>query len=343
LLNVVGEAVLQNGGGIATTSFGSGPAGDVNISTAKLAIGGGSNASGIFSLAAQGSGGQPGRIVIDTGDLSIEPNGSINISNGASVSDPDAITPTQIMITAGQIEMSDGLITAASTGNIAASAIDIRYGSALRMDPSTISTASQDGNGGPITIDGAGPLLMSHSNITTSVLGATNGNGGDISITVPAIAMDTGAIQANTQAPLASGGTISINSQLLVPSYQSFESGGNAINFVATAVGLNVVQAAAPDGVNGAINVTVPTLDLGNALLGLTVRAATPVTLGRVLCGPTQGNSLTVAGRGGIAPTAYDPLWIELDQSWRQAVARLHPPTVAAILDRVAWSDVTCR
>jgi hypothetical protein len=202
---------------------------------------------------------------------------------------------------------------------VAASAIDIRYGSEMRLDPSTISTSSQDGNGGPITIDGSGPLILSHSNITTSVLGTANGNGGDISITVPVVALDSGAIQANTLASLASGGTVTINAQALVPSYQSFTLGGNALAFDPTAIGLNIVQAAAPDGVNGALSVTVPTLDLGNALLGLTGRPAAPVGLGHDLCRSTRGSSLAVAGHGGIAPTAYDPLWIDPDQSWGTA------------------------
>jgi hypothetical protein len=189
------------------------------------------------------------------------------------------------------------------------------------MDPSTIETSSQDGNGGPISITGAGPLLISQSNITTSVLGTSNGNGGDITINVPVIALDTGAIQANTFAPLASGGTVIINAQALVPSYQSFVLGGSAIAFDPTSTGLNVVQAAAPDGVSGALSVTVPTLDLGNALLGLTGRPSAPAALGRGLCGFSRGSSLAITGLGGVAPSAYDPLWIDPEQAWHQAAA----------------------
>ena len=214
-------------------------------------------------------------------------NGSINIADNATISDPGRIKPTQVSITAGQIDLNDGLITAASTGNVAASAINISYSSALRMDPSTISTSSQDGNGGPITIIGQGPLLIGHSSITTSVLGATNGNGGDISIDVPVIALDTGFIQANTIAPVASGGSIRIDAQALVPSEQSFVLGGNALSFDSTAQGLNVVQAAAPDGFSGTLSVTVPTLDLGNALLGLTGRPSIPASLGEAPAGST--------------------------------------------------------
>jgi hypothetical protein len=228
------------------------------------------------------------------------------------VSNPNLVAPGQIKINAQEIEMLGGAITAASTGNVAASGIDISYSDSMHMDPSTISTSAVDGNGGPIAISGQGPLFVSHSNVTTSVTGATNGNGGDITITVPEIVLDTGAIQANTTAPLASGGTITVNARALVPSFGSFVPGDKAIvAFDPTATGLNVVQAAAPDGVNGALSVTVPTLDLGNALLGLTGHPSAPSALGRSLCGYRRGSSLAIAGRGGIAPTAYDPIWID--------------------------------
>ena len=176
--------------------------------------------------------------------------------------------------------------------------------------------------------------IQSDPSIAIHADARTSGNGGDISIDVPVVALDSGAIQANTLAPLASGGTVTINAQALVPSYQSFILGGSALAFNANATGLNVVQAAAPDGVNGALSVTVPTLDLGNALLGLTGRPSAPVMLGRDLCGSTRGSSLAVAGRGGVAPTAYDPLWIE---------AHVDSSMAAENGERSAWRDAACR
>jgi hypothetical protein len=331
VVDVLGNATLQNGAKISTTSYGSGPAGDVSVSAGSLVLGGGGYRSIISSGARAGSGGQAGDVTIDAGTLDVLADGSINIANNATVPEPATVRPTRIAIAAGQIDLDNGLITAASTGNIAASSIDIRYGSGLHLDPSTIATSSQDGDGGPITITGAGPLLISHSNITTSVLGTSNGNGGDITINVPVIALDSGAIQANTFAALASGGTVTIDALALVPSYQSFILGGSALAFDPSAIGLNVVQAVAPDGVGGVLSVTVPTLDLGNALLGLTGKPAAPVTLGRDLCGSTRGSSLVVAGRGGVAPTAYDPLWVVQGQAWRAAARDGSDRTLAAV------------
>jgi hypothetical protein len=254
--------------------------------------------------------------------------GQISIASAADVSNPSTILPTKITITAEQIDLSNGEITAAATGNVPASAIDINYGASLLMDPSTISTSSVNGNGGPIMITGQGPLFINQSNITTSVSGTTNGNGGNIDINVPFIIMDTAAIQANTQAALASGGDITIKTDAVIPSFSSFVAGGPVKSFDAGLAGLNLVQAAAPQGISGALNFTLPTLDIGSSLLGLAGRPAVPTPLGRSLCGFTRGSSLAVAGRGGLPNSAYDPLWVDVDDRSEPAAQKLdHLPS----------------
>jgi filamentous hemagglutinin family protein len=303
-----GSATLEDGGAVSTKTSGAGAAGDITFTAAALSIGGGAAPSIITSAASAGSGGQTGRITLDTGPIFIGAAGSISISNAATAITPSTLTPTQIALDAQSIDMNGGTITAASTGNIAASAIDITFASLMRMEPGSISTSSNDGNGGPITLIGHGPLFISHSNITTSVMGTHNGNGGNIDIDVTDIVFDTGAIQANTLAPLASGGTVHLQAQALVPSYESFIVGGRAVTFAAGDAGLNLVQAAAPDGVSGTLDITAPIQYLGNSLLGLTGRPLVPTALGRSPCGFTQGSSLAVAGRGGMPVSAYDPL-----------------------------------
>jgi hypothetical protein len=305
------------------------------------------NDLGATEIAATSAGaGAAGTITITTttGALRVS-GGLISIADTSTAPNANTSALTQITIDAQQIDMNDGFITASSTGNVPAAGIDIHYGSMLRMDPSTIATTAANGNGGPITISGQGPLIIDHSNITTSVTGTTNGNGGDITINVPQVVLDTGAIQANTKAPQASGGRITITAQALVPSFESFVKGGNAIAFDPTVDGLNVVQAATPDGVNNALNVTNPTLDLGNSLLALTGRPAPPTALGRSLCGFTRGSSLAVAGRGGAPASAYDPLWIDPSEATRasQGVAE-NRADAAGRIERVALlGSITCR
>jgi filamentous hemagglutinin family protein len=350
LVATTGAASISNGGEILSSTQAAGNAGDVTLTAGSLTIDGATASSlgqvltGISSSAAAGSSGsagvvavdvggtasvmnsgeisstalgangQPGTISISAGTLILRSFGEITIENEATVANPSLIQPTQIEIQAQNIWMNDGGINARSVGNVAASAINVRYGHSLYMDPSGISTESVQGNGGPITIVGQGPLWISQSAIGTSVTGTTNGNGGDITIDVPNIVFSSGVIQANTAAPLASGGAITIDAQALIPSFQSFALGGSPVQLVPAIIntsGLNVVQAAAPDGVSGTLTVTVPTLDLGNSLLGLTGAPAAATPLGRGLCSFRQGSSLVIAGRGGLPPSARDPLWID--------------------------------
>jgi large exoprotein involved in heme utilization and adhesion len=180
----------------------------------------------------------------------------------------------------------------------------------LQASGGSITTSANQGNGGSVSISGQGPLWLDHSNITTSVTG-TSGNGGDINIDVPYVVLNTGAIQSNTAASHASGGNLTIDAQAVIPTYESFILGGNAVRFDPASEGLNVVQAAAPDGVSGVLAVTEPTLDLGNSMTGLVGKPSTPTVLGRSPCSYRRGSSLSVAGRGGLPISARDPLWID--------------------------------
>ncbi len=310
-----GATSLASGGEIVSSTSASGRGGSVTLMAGSLAIDGegsaissaayaGSTGAGgsvtvnvdgiatlsnggqINSAAQAGSGGQPGTIQISATTLQLGAGSQISIQNDATIADPTQIVPTQISILAGNILMKDGTISAASTGNIDASSIDIT---------------------------GQGPLWLEHSSITTSVTGTTQGNGGDIHITVPSIIFDTGAIQANTSAPQALGGDVTIDALAIVPSFGSYTLGGALVPFDPTVAGLNVVQAAAPAGVSGTLSVTLPDLDVQNSLARLAGEPATTIALGRGLCRFRPGSSLSLAGRGGLPVSARDPLWADAD------------------------------
>jgi filamentous hemagglutinin family protein len=320
----VGGSITLLSGGIDSNTESNGGAGSISITTpGTLSIGGSAGQASIASTASTGSGGQPGTIAISAGSVMIGANGGVSVENDATLPDPSIVAPTHITIHANTLLLNGGVITAASTGNVDASAIDLDYGQSLRTIDGSITTEASDGNGGPITISGSGVLRLDGSQITTSVSGAS-GNGGDIDISVPLIAMNTAAIQANTAARHASGGDINIDAQAIVPSFQFFILGGTQQNFKPTRDGQNLVQAAAADGVSGTLDVTTPTLDIGGALLALTGKPAAPTPLGRSLCGFTRGSSLSATGRGGLPASASDPLWIGVDDADR-ATARSSP------------------
>jgi filamentous hemagglutinin family protein len=333
-----------------STSGSTGNAGNVDVTVGSLRIdGGGSpNFVGIVSRSLPNSQGSAGNVTVDvSGDAILQDGGRISTTSAATVSDPGSIAAGKIAVVAQQLELNDGQITAASTGNVAAGSIDISFTSALRMDDGTIATSSTQGNGGPIQITGLGIVWLDQSGVTTSVLGKTNGNGGDIRITVPYIVLESGVIQANTTAPKAAGGDVVISAQALIPSFDSYTLGGRLVSVNSATLGQNVVQAAAPDGVSGTLDVTVPSLDLGSALLGLTGTPSTPIALSRSLCTYRQGSSLSTAGRGGLPVSYRDPLWVDLGEAPSGAAvgasraARNSAPDLPLPLQR--FPSVACR
>src|SRR5204863_3084304 len=96
----------------------------------------------------------------------------------------------------------------------------------------------------------------------------------------------------------------------------AFIGGSEPIAFASGVFGLNVIQAAAPTGVSGAIELTSPVLDTSGALSGLGAAPLDTTLVGRSPCRLAAGSSLALAGRGGLAPSARDGF-------------RLDPPAVA--------------
>jgi hypothetical protein len=121
--------------------------------------------------------------------------------------------------------------------------------------------------------------------------------------------MNTGFIQANTAASNASGGNININVPVLVASGNNLLLGGNTqYSFQTGVFGYNVIQAAAPDGVSGAINIASPVLDISGSLVTLGTPMLDPGGLGRSPCQSTGGSSLGATGWESLPPSARDPL-----------------------------------
>jgi hypothetical protein len=186
------------------------------------------------------------------------------------------------------------------------------------------------GNGGSITIQGGKLIILENSQITTSVLGLT-GNGGNISVSADALILNTGFIQANTAAPNASGGLVNVNVQTLAATGNSVFLGGEApFTFQPGVFGFNVIQAAAPTGVSGTIQVTSPVLDVTGSLRGLTAEVVDAGGLGRSLCETRGGSSLGQAGRGGLPPSARGLLRAE--SSAAHATVTAIAPTTAGNL-----------
>ncbi|MBI4740377.1 MAG: filamentous hemagglutinin N-terminal domain-containing protein [Betaproteobacteria bacterium] len=283
---------LLAGGRILSSSNGYGGGGDIAVTAGSLLLDQG-------SISAFGtSKGLAGRITLHTGNLVLV-GGLVNTESGGESKAGDIVIETQnLSLSAGSRIKSD------SSGSGDAGNLQVRVAGALGIAGSTITTAAARGNGGAIGIQSAGVIVLDHSQITTSVSG-NKGNGGDIHLRGEALVMNTGFIQANTAAQNASGGKVGVDVGMLVPSGNTLFVGGQTpLTFASGVFGLNVIQAAAPTGVSGTIQIASPVLDLSASLSGLNARVIDTGGLGRSPCQTTGGSSLALPGRGGLPPSA---------------------------------------
>jgi hypothetical protein len=299
-LAVLGDLTMTSNARIATDTAGSGVAGDVKVKAVGRILVDGSE---ISSKATNESAGQTGNLTVAAGQaIALSNGGSLSIRNDATAADAAALTRTLLSVSAPTIRLDHGgEITAQSTGNVAASDVDVRFTDRLVLDPSSITTSANQGDGGDIRIAGGKLLWLDHSEIITSVSGVS-GNGGNISIQADTLVMNTGFIQANTAAAGASAGNVRVDVQQIVPSGGTVLVGGSAVTEFKE--GVNIIQAAAPTGINGVIDVTAPVLDIAGELKPAEAKIVNLAAVGRDLCRVGAGSSLTPTGRGGLRPHA---------------------------------------
>jgi filamentous hemagglutinin family protein len=309
-----GNLSVLNDGRISSSTRSSGDAGSVKVNAATLTIDGHGQISaaktGILSNAESRSSGQTGSVLVSAHDrITLANGGVLSIRNDATVANPGNLIPTTLTVNAPTILLKNAEITASSTGNVAASNVQANFSHLLALDNSGIITSANQGNGGSIHITGGnGTILLDNSQITTSVKGAA-GNGGDIHLQTHTLIMETGFIQANTTARNASGGDVHIDVQALVPSADTLFIGGETpYTFQPGVFGFNVIQAAAPTGVSGVVQISTPLLDISGALTGLNARLLDGGGLGHHPCRITGGSSLVQTGRGGFASSARNLL-----------------------------------
>ena len=297
------QLTMKNAAQISSSAFAAGKAGEVQVSATKIDIN--SNAI-ISSEAGATSSGFTGNVSVKASESLNLDQGLLSIRNAAQVNGQVLPVKALLAVDAPVINLTQAQFTASASGNVAASDIRVSYASRLLSKSSSINTSAVDGNGGHISLIGTGPVVLDRAQITTSVSGKTavngNGNGGDINITAPALILRSGFIQANTAATAASGGNVNIQVNATIASGNQLVLGGAPQKFDGS--GKNLIQAAAPDGVNGAIRLSSPQVDFSASLLNLNAQAYDLGDLASDLCRVGSGSSLSQVGRGGLLPGA---------------------------------------
>jgi len=302
-VQVSGNLAVLASGSITSNTFSKGPAGNVDVKAGSVLVDG--FGSMVAAIAAPSSAGQTGNVTVTGGEaVAVANKGRLSLQNAATVEAPQAIEPGLLTVNSPSISLTNGSVTTRSTGNVAAGNIQVNFTDRLWLDPSSISTSANEGNGGSIRVRGGKLMVLDNSQITTSVLGAS-GNGGDIGVKADVLVMNTGFIQANTAALAASGGNVSIDVDALIPSGNTLTLGSRSAHaFAQDVFGYNVIEAAAPDGISGNVQVSSPALDLAGALGGLSTAMIDFGALGKDPCRVGARSSLTPVGRGGLPATA---------------------------------------
>lgn len=290
---------MTNGGVISSDTLASGEAGHVSVKASLITL---DNAK-ISAEASKQSQGQNGNVTV-TADKAIylSNHGKISVQNDAHSTNPNAIKPTFLTVTAPEIVLKNSSITTESTDNVNASHININFSKSLKLDSSFITTSAITGNGGSITINGGGLISLENSGFQTSVTGA-NSNGGNINVTADTLIMNNAVIQADAVG--GSGGDINLNLQALIPSHNQLIKGGAPVVWQPFIEGFNVIQAASANGVSGSVNLTSPQFNISGSISGLNSVALAIPKIDRWGCQASTipASVLARGSRGGLPAT----------------------------------------
>ena len=311
-VRVAGDVVIVGGGGISSSTRTPGRGGSVYFGASSLEIDGSGSQlgpTGIIASADAASSGAVGTVTVQVvGPVVLRHGATLSVANDALASNTATSGESGLVLSADRLDMLRATITAAASANADAAPIDVRVRGDIRLQQSEIRTSAVQGRGGMIHIGADGIVALRDSGITTSVGSATGGDGGDIRLSASALVLASGVVQANTVAA-AQGGTVSIDTHALLPDGSHIFIGGDRIVAPARGVpGMNVVQAAAPDGVSGQLNLTLPQVSLAGTLLALATDRIDFGLLVRDMCAEDGDSSFGMFGQGALPRTAAQPL-----------------------------------
>jgi large exoprotein involved in heme utilization and adhesion len=310
-LNIDGPLEVRNGAAISTNAWAIGDAGTVTVHAGDLLLDG--TNSLISSRALESATGNVGNINVIADELTINNGAQISIAALQTVADQTLSLDRRIQINAASLALNASTITAQSTGNVPAAAIQINAADLRLNTASRITTESLAANAGAITID-SDILWLRDSQITTSAEGQ-NGDGGDITLTPHNLILQSGFIQANTAASGARGGDIRINSDTLIASQRLLAVGGNERQTFIAGDGRNIIQAAAPGGEQGNINILALNLDISASVVPPSASLGDPNDLFADICQTLNGSlasSLIDRGNGGVPADPSAPVAVSL-------------------------------
>ncbi len=282
-------------------------AGNLNIVTNQLTL---TDLGTLDSSTGFGKG-NGGVITINANRINLNEEGLITSTSGPNATGNAGV----IDIHTNNLSLSnDSVIRAESLGTGATGVINLDVNGILKLQKnSKINTLAAQTDGGTININSQG-LAVQKSQIVTSAEGL-QGNGGDITINTDTLILSGGFIQANTAAIGASGGDINVNASNTIASSGGILKGGDVRQKFSSTSNLNVIQAAAPDGINGQVDLSTVELNIAGQLAKIDSNFSSQKTIANDPCNVARNekmSSLIQSGKGGLPVKASDNLNLPL-------------------------------
>ena len=300
-VTVTGLITVRNSGQINSNSRGEGDAGSVLVSSRELLVDGRSTiepSTGILSFAS--GPGNAGTVEVNIEELATVRDRGLVSTSAFGGGDAGNLT---ISSTSGSIVLLRGaqILSDAQGSNNNSGSVSIDVGGRVVVERAEISTESEDGEAGSITI-AAGALSTNDVIIATTTESLT-ADGGDINLNSEVFALQDTVIQAN--ATSGTGGEITIDSSV-IPFANQFNtqldaplnlSDPDLVSFG------NVAQAVAPTGLSVPPEINSPEVDISGALSELDSDLLQAPKIGADPCSVVQSgapSTLIESGRGGL-------------------------------------------
>ncbi len=232
---------MDTGGFITTSTAGAGHAGDITVNVGKLMMG---NNSSMFN-GSEGSG--PAGKVKVTATESISMSGNSDITSFAGGTGPGG----QIVISAPSMNLDNGFIGASTIGVGNAGSVSLTVGDLVLTGGSRVdSSTAGSGQGGNLIINAFNAVAVSghdiqgrESGIKTAAADTSDGAGGNIAITARDVILTDGGTISASNAGTKDAGTITIIAQEafvanngLVTTQAQQGGGGNIVMHVGSLV-----------------------------------------------------------------------------------------------------------
>ncbi len=368
---------LVDGGFVGSATYSSGHGGDVTVNAFESIDVTGIGAfflvpSTLFSAATNA--GNAGSLTLNTRRLIVRDGGSIDsatVASGAGGSltvnasesveiggtAPFSGKPSFITSAAYIAPQLPGMPPFPPTG--AAGEVTINTPRLSVRDGAQVTVTNDGtGNGGTLLVNADEILIVNRSAITAST---ASGNGGNIALQVGSLQLRRDGVISTTAGGTGNGGNLTINSDVIVALENSditanaFKGRGGNISINTWAIfgtayrsGLTPesdITASSQFGLSGTVAITNPEVETRSFLVELPQNLVDPSQQISSGCDPSQGNTFTLAGRGGLPENPSAALlgraiwWDNRDLSSLNQTAQKLPQTetTSEIVEATSW------